>query len=255
MERIKCTIAYDGTDFSGYQVQPNGRTVQGEIERILTRMHKGQPIRIVASGRTDSGVHAKGQVIHFDSTLNVPVDGWLKALNAQLPKDIQAVMVEKVTRDFHARFNSKMKEYRYRILNRPERDLFRRNYVHHVSDVLDVKKMQEAAEYFIGEHDFTSFCASGTSVQDKVRTIYELDVITAGDEIVVRVVGNGFLYQMVRIIVGTLLEVGKGKMDPGHIKDILVAKDRRSAPATAPPQGLYLWQVNYEKQTGFSIMT
>ncbi|MGV3486986.1 MAG: tRNA pseudouridine(38-40) synthase TruA [Tuberibacillus sp.] len=254
MQRIKCTIAYDGTNFSGYQIQPNGRTVQGEIEKILTRIHKGHSVRITASGRTDAGVHAKGQVIHFDSSLDIPEEGWLRALNSQLPGDIQTLRVEKVDSDFHARFNSKMKEYRYRLLLSREKDLFRRHYVHHVPEVLDVDSMRIAAELIVGEHDFTSFCASGTSVVDKVRTVYELELMPVGDELVVRVVGNGFLYQMVRIIVGTLLEVGKGKMDPAMVQEIIEAKDRRKAPSTAPPQGLYLWQVNYEKRTEFGIM-
>lgn len=247
MQRIKCVIAYDGTAFSGYQVQPNGRTIQGEIEKVLARMHKDRLIRISASGRTDAGVHARGQVIHFDSTLDIPNDGWMRALNAQVPDDIQVLSVEKVDAEFHARFNAKRKEYRFRILNRPERDIFKRYYVYHVPDLLNVEKMREAAEFIIGEHDFTSFCAAGSSVVDKTRTVYELEILPDGDELTVRIVGNGFLYQMVRIIVGNLLEVGKGIIEPIRIKEILDAKDRRLAYITAPPQGLYLWRVTYEK--------
>jgi tRNA pseudouridine38-40 synthase len=245
MQRLKCTISYDGTGFSGYQVQPNARTVQHEIEQVLTRMHKGHLIRISASGRTDAGVHALGQVIHFDSDLDIPEVVWAKALNTQLPDDIQVLKVEKVPPDFHARFVAKKKEYRYRILNRPEPDPFRRHFAYHVPYTLDIAAMKAAASYILGVHDFTSFCASGSSVKDKVRTVYELELITVGEELIIRIVGNGFLYQMVRIIVGCLLEVAKGKMEPARIKEIIDAKDRRLAYITAPPQGLYLWHVDY----------
>jgi len=253
MQRMKCIIAYDGTDFSGYQVQPNARTVQGELERVLQRIHKGEAIRVAASGRTDAGVHAKGQVIHFDSPLQIPGENWVKALNALLPDDIHVLHAEPVAKDFHARFNSKRKEYRYRILQTPERDLFRRHYAYHVPVPLNVEAMREAAKHLIGKHDFTSFCASGTSVLDKVRTIYQLDVEPEADELVIRVIGNGFLYQMVRIITGTLIEVGKGKLKPSDVIDLLEAKDRSKVPETAPPQGLYLWRVDYEEAHEISI--
>ncbi|HET6871762.1 MAG TPA: tRNA pseudouridine(38-40) synthase TruA [Sporolactobacillaceae bacterium] len=245
MQRLKCTISYDGTEFSGYQIQPNGRTVQGEIEHVLMRMHKGRQVRISASGRTDAGVHAVGQVIHFDTELDIPESGWIRALNTQLPHDIQVFKVEKSGQEFHSRFATKKKEYRYRILNCLERDLFRRNYVYHVPELLNIDAMKDAAQYILGEHDFTSFCAAGSSVKDKVRTVYELELIPKEDELIIRIVGNGFLYQMVRIIVGNLLEVGRGKIEPGQIKEILDARDRRKALYTAPPQGLYLWHVDY----------
>jgi tRNA pseudouridine38-40 synthase len=246
MPRLKATISYDGTNFSGYQVQPGKRTVQLAVESSLKQIHKGQDIRITASGRTDAGVHAVGQVIHFDSPFNIPVANWPRALNALLPEDIYVKKVEIVSDTFHARFDVAQKEYRFKLLNRPSPDLFRRLYTVHIPEPLDIARMQEAAIYIKGTHDFTSFCAANTSVVDKVRTISLLEVQPAlEDEIHVRVIGNGFLYQMVRIIVGQLVTIGKGKAEPGIIQDIINAKDRQKAFPTAPPQGLYLWEVKY----------
>lgn len=246
MPRIKATLAYDGTHFSGYQVQPGKRTVQLEIESSLKRMHKGQDIRITASGRTDAGVHANGQVIHFDSPFDIPEANWPRALNALLPDDIYVKRVEKVNDHFHARFDVSLKEYRFKLLNRAQPDLFRRLYTVHIPEPLHLGRMQEAANYIVGTHDFTSFCAANTSVVDKVRTVSLLEISPAEeDEIHIRVAGNGFLYQMVRIIVGQLVTIGKGKAEPGIIQEIIEAKDRQKAFPTAPPQGLYLWEVGY----------
>lgn len=202
-------------------------------------------MRITASGRTDAGVHAAGQVIHFDSPLSIPEDNWQRALNTLVPSDIHIKTVERVSDDFHARFDVKKKEYRYRILHRPERDLFRRLYTYHVPVPLDISVMQKAAKYILGTHDFTSFCASGTQVKDKVRTVFDVQIHVEDDEICIHMIGNGFLYQMVRIAVGNLLTVGRGEAEPEEIKSILEARDRRQAYATAPAQGLYLWQVGY----------
>ena len=246
MPRLKATLAYDGTHFSGYQVQPGKRTVQLVIESSLKQMHKGQEIRITASGRTDAGVHANGQVIHFDSPFNIPEVNWPRALNALLPDDIYVKKVKKANGDFHARFDVTQKEYRFKLLNRSAPDLFRRLHTVHIPEPLDIGQMQEAAKYMLGTHDFTSFCAANTSVIDKVRTISLLEVLPADeDEIHIRVIGNGFLYQMVRIIVGQLVTIGKGKAKPEIVKDIINAKDRQKAFPTAPPQGLYLWEVGY----------
>ncbi|WEG12641.1 tRNA pseudouridine(38-40) synthase TruA [Pullulanibacillus sp. KACC 23026] len=246
MPRFKAIIAYDGTHFSGYQVQPGKRTVQLELEEALKRMHKGEAHRVTASGRTDAGVHAFGQVIHFDSSLNVPAPNWVRALNSLLPKDILIRSVEDAADDFHARFDVQEKEYRFKILNRKEPDVFRQNYSVHVPDQLDLSQMREGAKWVIGTHDFTSFCAANTSVVDKVRTVSSLDICeTHEDELEVRIAGNGFLYQMVRIVVGHLIAVGRGKAAPIEIKQILEAKDRTVGYPTAPPQGLYLWRVTY----------
>ncbi|MFX3624239.1 MAG: tRNA pseudouridine(38-40) synthase TruA [Ectobacillus sp.] len=245
MERIKCTIAYDGTNFSGYQIQQEKRTVQQEIEAVLQKLHKGEHIRVYASGRTDASVHAAGQVIHFDSPLQLPEERWEAALNALLPKDIAVIEAEKAAPDFHARFHVATKEYRYRVLLSKKKDVFKRNYVYHYPYSLNLSAIEAATLHFIGTHDFTSFCSAKTEIEDRVRTIYELEMVRQGEELVFRFVGNGFLYNMVRIIVGTLLDIGQGKIEPEAVPDILRARDRRLAGKTAPGHGLYLWQVNY----------
>jgi tRNA pseudouridine38-40 synthase len=246
MTKIKCTVAYDGSQFHGYQVQPGERTVQREIQAALARMHHGQLVKIVASGRTDAGVHARGQVFHFETPLHVPEDRWAVALNSLLPDDIYIRQAEAVPQQFHARFDVKKKEYRYRLLARAEPDLFRRTFTTHIKQPLDLDVMNQAAEAIIGTHDFSCFCAANTEVKDKVRTIYHLSVQQEkDDETVIRVVGNGFLYQMVRIITGTLLDVGAHKVDPSHVAVIVAGRDRQAASATAPPQGLTLWKVTY----------
>lgn len=246
MKRYKCKISYDGTAFHGYQVQPNKRTVQSEIEAALTKLHKGRQVKVTASGRTDAGVHAKGQVIHFDSSLNIPLPKWQLALHGVLPSEIAVLAIEEVDQDFHARFDAGGKEYRYFIDNRKIRDPFQRNYAYHFPYPLDLDSMKEASAYFIGEYDFTSFCSAKTEVVDRVRTIYDLDISGEGEQLVLRFRGNGFLYNMVRIIVGTLIQVGNGEITPDSIPGIIEKKDRTFAGKTAPPQGLYLWEVFYE---------
>ncbi|GGL63733.1 tRNA pseudouridine(38-40) synthase TruA [Sporolactobacillus putidus] len=246
MTKLKCTVAYDGSRFFGYQVQPGKRTVQREIETALARIHHGREIKITASGRTDRGVHAAGQVFHFESPLSIPPVNWTKALNSLLPDDIYICRTELVSPDFHARFDVKMKEYRYRLLTRPEPDLFRRFYTLHIKTPLDLQKMNEAAGSIVGTHDFSCFCAANTDVKDKVRTVYHLDVHQeGGDETIICIVGNGFLYQMVRIITGTLLAVGTHVLPPPALSEIIAGRDRQAAPKTAPACGLTLWQVTY----------
>ncbi|MGO4890150.1 tRNA pseudouridine(38-40) synthase TruA [Anaerobacillus sp. MEB173] len=246
MKRLKCTIAYDGSGFSGYQVQPQKRTVQGEIEASLNKIHKGRHIPVVGSGRTDATVHAEGQVIHFDTPLDIPCENWQKALRALLPTDIVVKKVEEVSNEFHARFNVIKKEYRYRVLRTELQDVFRRSYTYHYPSPLNIDDMREAAEYIVGTHDFTSFCSAKTSVDDKTRTISEIEILEDNDELVFRFVGNGFLYNMVRILVGTLLEVGIHKKKSEEIKSILEAKNRDMAGKTAPGHGLFLWKVTYD---------
>ncbi|WP_349409148.1 tRNA pseudouridine(38-40) synthase TruA [Pseudalkalibacillus sp. SCS-8] len=247
MKRMSGILSYDGTNFSGYQVQPDQRTVQGELEQVLQRMHKGQIVKTTASGRTDTGVHAMGQVFHFDTPLSIEPDGWKRALNTLLPSDIRLVSIQEVSPDFHARFDVDAKEYRYRILRSLDEDVFRRNQTYHYPYPLDVGNMRTAALELIGEHDFTSFCSAKTEVADKVRKIFELELIESGDELILRIKGNGFLYNMVRIIVGTLLEIGNGHRPPDEVVEILEAKDRDAAGKTAPGHGLYLWKVFYKK--------
>ncbi|MEH7349237.1 tRNA pseudouridine(38-40) synthase TruA [Gottfriedia acidiceleris] len=245
MNRIKCIISYDGTLFNGYQVQPNQRTVQTDIEKVLMKMHKGNPIRIQASGRTDTGVHAVGQVIHFDSEYALQPEQWKRALNAQLPKDINVRFVEIVDVNFHSRFDVVRKEYRYFIWNEKDENVFSRNHHYFFPFDLNIVKMQEALDCLLGTHDFSSFCASNTDIKDKVRTIYKGSINKTDQGIVIALEGNGFLYNMVRIIVGTLIEVGQGKRDVKSVKNALLARDRAKAGKTSPPNGLFLWKVDY----------
>ncbi|WP_209125341.1 tRNA pseudouridine(38-40) synthase TruA [Alkalihalobacillus sp. BA299] len=246
MRRYKCVISYDGTDFSGFQIQPDRRTVQGELEKALKTIHKNQSIQVFGSGRTDASVHAIGQVIHFDTPLHIPTEKWGRAFAANLPQDIVIRDVQEVNQDFHARFQAVRKEYRYRVLNCKLHDVFRRRYTYHFPHELNVNAMQEAAEFLLGIHDFTSFCSTASPIEDKVRTIYHLEIIQEEDELIFRIQGNGFLYNMVRIIVGTLLEVGAGKRNVNDMKKIILAKDRTKSGKTAPGHGLYLWKVDYE---------
>jgi tRNA pseudouridine38-40 synthase len=246
MPRYKCIISYDGSGFSGYQVQPNKRTVQSVLEAVLTKMHKGETVRVSGSGRTDAGVHAKGQVIHFDSPLIIPEDKWEKALNSLLPEDISILSVVSVDESFHARFHALGKEYRYVLHLSSKRNPFQRKFAYQYPYRLNIQAMDHASKFFLGTHDFTSFCAVKTEVEDKVRTIETIDFTHEDDVLTIRFVGNGFLYNMVRILVGTLLEVGSGERSPEDIPIILAHKDRRLSGKTAPAHGLYLWQVFYE---------
>ncbi|MCE4051771.1 tRNA pseudouridine(38-40) synthase TruA [Bacillus sp. Au-Bac7] len=245
MQRYKGIVSYDGTEYCGFQLQPKDRTVQGEIEKALKKLHKGSEIKIQASGRTDAGVHAKGQVIHFDSDLDIPAGKWELALNALLPHDIVFSTIEAVDRSFHARYNVQGKEYRYFIHLSERRDPFKRNFAYYYPYQLDIGAIREALEYFIGEHDFTSFCSMKTDKEDKVRTIHSMRLVEEGDMLVFCFEGNGFLYNMVRIIIGTLLDVGRGKRKPESIKEIIEKKDRKAAGKTASANGLYLWKVFY----------
>ncbi|PPA68634.1 tRNA pseudouridine(38-40) synthase TruA [Jeotgalibacillus proteolyticus] len=245
MPRFKCIISYDGAGFFGYQVQARGRTVQGELERVLTEIHKGKRTRVTASGRTDARVHAVGQVIHFDTDYSIPAERWPVVLNQKLPDDIVVMNVEEADPDFHARFQTSGKEYRY-VIDRGEFPTpFRRHYAVHHPVTIDLALMREAARHFVGEHDFTSFSVAKSAVVDRVRTIEYFDIIEQGSEWIFIVKGNGFLYNMVRIMVGTLLEVGSGKYTPADIPEMLKAKNRSAAGKTAPPHGLYLWKVEY----------
>lgn len=247
MRRLKATISYDGTSFAGYQVQPGERTVQLELEKVLSVMHKGEPVKVTASGRTDARVHATGQVIHFNTPLNIPCEKYKKALNVQLPRDIRVLAVEEVPDDFHARYSVSGKRYRYIWSCEQVQSPFRRHYTVETNGVKpDVKAMQEAAKAIIGTHDFSSFCAANTSVVDKVRTVTKLELVWHGEELHMTIEGSGFLYNMVRIIAGTLWEVGTGKREADSVAAIIAGKDRNKAGKTAPAHGLYLEKVYYE---------
>lgn len=248
MGRVKATISYDGTNFAGYQLQPGMRTVQSEIDKALVKIHKDKNVHSVASGRTDAGVHANGQVIHFDTSLTLPVDRWQMALNVLLPTDIRIVHVIYVDEDFHARYSATGKTYVYKWSSAEVHRPFDRNYsVHLGRQRLDVEKMAEAAQYFIGTHDFTSFCSSKTATSNRVRTVRQLSLAKQGDELLMTIEGDGFLYNMVRTIAGMLLSVGRGWHEPEDVERILALKDRQAAGKTAPAHGLYLENVTYEK--------
>lgn len=245
MRRLKCVIAYDGTNFLGYQIQNRGRTVQGELEKVLKNMHKGERIPVHASGRTDTHVHALGQVIHFDSPLKMESGSWIKALNSQLPEDLSVLQAEYVPETFHARYSSCGKEYHYRVLMKKERDPFLRNYTYHFPFDINMEAVKEAMDHFLGTHDFTSFCSAKSTVEDRVRTIERFDVVQEREELLFKIRGNGFLYNMVRIIIGTVLEVGIGKRSPENIPELFEKRDRTLAGKTAPGWGLYLYKVYY----------
>lgn len=246
MKRIKLTVAYDGTNYCGWQIQPNGITVEEVLNKSLSRL-TGEDIRIIGASRTDSGVHARGNVAVFDTETSIPAERIAYALNQKLPEDIVIVRSEEVALDWHPRYCDCTKTYEYHIYNADVPDPTRRLTTYFVSYRLDIEKMRKAAEYLVGEHDFASFCNIRTNVESTVRTIYELQVIKNEEDVTIRIRGNGFLYNMVRIIVGTLLRVGRGFYTPEQVKDILEAKDRQAAGVTAPPQGLMLVGIEYPK--------
>ena len=247
MRNIKLVIEYDGKDFNGWQKQPTKLNIQGEIERAIKQI-TGEEVDLTASGRTDAGVHALGQVANFKTNSNIPIEKIPIALNSNLKKSIVIKSAEEVEERFHSRLNCKRKTYRYKINNSKYGTAIYRNLETHIPIKLDIQKMQEAVKYFEGEHDFKAFKASGTSSKSSVRTIYKAEVIDAGNEkIYIELTGNGFLYNMVRIIAGTLVEVGLGKIEPNEIKTIIESKKRENAGKTLPPQGLYLVSVEYEK--------
>ncbi|ASK61625.1 tRNA pseudouridine(38-40) synthase TruA [Virgibacillus phasianinus] len=246
MGRIKCVISYDGTNFSGFQIQPKTRTVHGELEKALKKMHKGEPIRIHASGRTDTGVHAKRQTIHFDTPYDIPYENWKRALNTLLPADLYVREVEEAAASFHARYDVCEKEYRYYVWNEKEPDVFKHNYAYHFPYTLDISAIQSACKQLEGEHDFTTFSsAKATTKGSKVRTLYQVSCSKSGSEIEFIFRGSGFLYNMVRIIVGAMLDVGQGRRRQEDIGRLLTQKDRQLLGETVPAQGLYLWNVKY----------
>ena len=248
MTRYKLTIAYDGTKFHGFQRQNDLRTVQGVLEKALTKMTKGQHIDVVGSGRTDAGVHAFGQVIHFDYPGQMPAQNMLKAINSLMPLDVLVKDSAIVDENFHARFGVKKKTYQYRVDCGYYTDPFKRFYTGHYPYPLDVDKIKIAIKDLIGEHDFTSFAASGGVIENKVRTIYSATCVynKNNDELVFEFTGNGFLYNMVRILVATLLEIGNGRRDVHDFLRLFEVKDRQEARGTAPASGLYLKEVFYD---------
>ena len=246
MRTIKLTIEYDGKDFNGWQKQPNKLNIQGEIERAIYNITK-EEVDLIGSGRTDAGVHAFGQIANFKTNSNISIEKMAIAINSQLKNSIVVKKAEEVDERFHSRYNAKRKTYRYVINNTEYGSAIYRNLEYHFPIKLNVENMKEAAKFFEGEHDFKAFKSSGTSGKNSVRTIYKAEVRTDGERILIELTGNGFLYNMVRIISGTLLDVGLGKIEPSEIEDIINSKDRTRAGKTLPAHGLYLVKVNYEK--------
>ena len=246
MRNIKLILEYDGKEYNGWQKQPNKLNIQGTIEQAIKKV-TGEDVDLMASGRTDSGVHALGQVANFKTNSNIPIDKIAIALNSNLKKSIRILEAEEVDDRFHSRLTCKRKTYRYIINNSEVQSAIYRNLETHIPIKLNVEKMQEGAKYFEGEHDFKAFKASGTSSKSSVRTIYKAEVKSKpNNRIYIELTGNGFLYNMVRIIAGTLVEVGMEKIEPKDIKSIIDSKDRSQAGKTLPPQGLYLVKVEYE---------
>ncbi len=256
MERnFLLTIEYDGTGFSGWQRQPDKPTVQGTLEKALSTV-LGREIKVNGTSRTDAGVHAYGQRASFKGEFGIPTEKLAMVLNNRLSGGLRGktvvgpvriTEVREMPLDFHARFDSVGKTYIYRIRNSQHMDIFQRNYCYQVADKLDAELMQKAAGYIEGTHDFACFQAAGGEERETtVRTVWKLQIVEAGTDVFVVITGDGFLYNMVRIITGTLVEVGLGKRTPESVKDTIESKDRQKAGHTAPPQGLYLKEIYYD---------
>lgn len=242
---IKLVVEYDGTDWHGWQVQKNAKTVQGELERALGLITKAE-VSVTGASRTDAGVHARGQVCNFRTTSRIPEDRWPAAANSCLPPGIAVVAASEVAMDWHARVHAKGKLYSYRISTREAPLALDRRFALHYPHALDASAMQAAALCLVGEHDFAAFQATGSSVKDTVRTIHQLQLVADRHDLLITVSGNGFLYNMVRIMVGTLLLVGNGKLPVGAMQQVLASGDRSQAGPTAPAHGLCLEQVFYD---------
>lgn len=237
-------VAYDGTNYHGWQIQPNGTTIESELNRHLSQLLR-EEIHVTGASRTDSGVHARGNVAVFDTSARMPAEKISYAMNTRLPEDIRIQESREVAADFHPRRCKSVKTYEYKIYNRRFPDPCVRLYSLFYYWDLDLEAMKKAAAFLVGTHDFTSFSTARADVTDRVRTIYELNLSKEGDMITLRIRGNGFLYNMVRIITGTLLRVGGGFILPEEIPDILRAKDRERAGETARPEGLTLLKIEY----------
>lgn len=243
MGRVRLTVAYDGTGYHGWQLQDNGVTIESELNRCLSEL-LGEPVRVIGASRTDAGVHALGNIAVFDTKSRIPPEKISYALNQRLPEDIRIQRSEEVAPDWHPRRCESRKTYEYRIYRAEFPMPVKRLYSYFLYCRLDLERMREAAGFLEGEHDFKSFCQTGSQAESTVRTIYRLQVEEQGADLVIRVCGSGFLYNMVRIIAGTLIEVGQGRREPGTMTAVLEAGNRSAAGATAPAHGLTL--VKYE---------
>ena len=247
MKRVRLILAYDGTNYCGWQLQPNGITIEEVLNQALSQLLK-EPIAVIGASRTDSGVHAEGNVAVFDTENRMPADKICFALNQRLPEDIRVLCSDQVPLTWHPRKQTCVKTYEYRILNRKIAMPTKRLYSHFCYFPLDIEQMRKAASYLVGEHDFNSFCTVRGQAEETVRTVYDLKVDKQEDMITIRISGSGFLYNMVRIIAGTLMKVGMGIYPPEHVDEILRARNRQAAGPTAPARGLTLLSLEYESQ-------
>lgn len=245
MKRVKLVVAYDGTNYHGWQVQDNGITIEEVLNQTISELVQ-EDIKVIGASRTDAGVHACGNVAVFDTESRIPGDKFSFALNQRLPEDIRIQESCEVDEDFHPRYADTVKTYEYNILNRRFELPSKRLYAAFCYYPMDIERMKQAAAYLVGEHDFKSFCSAGAQVQTTVRTIYAVNVTKEDDMVHIRITGNGFLYNMVRIIAGTLMQVGTGLMEPEQVKEILEARDRSKAGPTAVAKGLTLVEIRYE---------
>lgn len=250
MRRIRLVVAYDGTNYSGWQMQKNATTIEGELAGALRNL-LGKEVPLIGASRTDAGVHAMGNIAVFDTDSKIPQDKFAIALNHYLPEDIRVRYSDEVTSDYHPRYEKTVKTYEYTVLNCEIALPAWRLYSYHVYRPLNIESMKAAAELLEGEHDFSAFCSAGSQVKSKVRTVYEISIqetplsFCAGHVLRFRVRGNGFLYNMVRIIVGTLLEVGMGRRTVESVQEALATGERQQAGPTAPPQGLMLAEIRH----------
>ena len=254
MRRIKLTVAYDGTNYCGWQVQPNGITIEEVLNKAICTL-TGEEIAVIGASRTDSGVHAMGNIAVFDTGSRIPAERFSYALNQRLPEDIVVTKSEEVSLDWHPRYQNSLKTYEYHILNTKTPVPTKRLYNCFVSFDLDVNRMRQGAQYLLGEHDFAAFCCIRTNAKTTVRTVTDLQIQQnplKPEEITIRITGNGFLYNMVRIIAGVLIRVGRGFYEPEKVLELLEGRERKKEAVTAPPQGLCRMERVYEND-GFCV--
>lgn len=254
MRRIKLTVAYDGTNYCGWQVQPNGITIEEVLNKAICTL-TGEEIAVIGASRTDSGVHAMGNIAVFDTGSRIPAERFSYALNQRLPEDIVVTKSEEVSLDWHPRYQNSLKTYEYHILNTKTPVPTKRLYNCFVSFDLDVNRMRQGAQYLLGEHDFAAFCCIRTNAKTTVRTVTDLQIQQnplKPEEITILITGNGFLYNMVRIIAGVLIRVGRGFYEPEKVLELLEGRERKKEAVTAPPQGLCLMEIVYEND-GFCV--
>lgn len=252
MPRIALGVEYEGSGFSGWQVQKDGRSVQATVEQALSRV-ADHPVKTVCAGRTDAGVHACAQVVHFDTRAVRRDRSWVLGCNSELPDDVNICWAREVSEEFHARFSAVSRSYRYLVLNRPVRSALCRQRAWVVYPALDEIRMQSAASRMLGEHDFSALRAAGCQAKSPVRTVLKLEVSRRAHWLSIDVRANAFLHHMVRNIAGMLVQVGKGEAGPEWVDDVLASRDRREAGVTAPAQGLYLYNVEYAPDSGLPV--